>query len=108
MGADPPSDDVRKSQALPGSILTILVGGTAIRRMLSPVMSYRITATDTGAARLAEQFPEDHTPGPSDHATSTPAHAYSLNCGDNVAVQEAVQPRRRTATVSGKSSSAGP
>lgn len=34
--------------------------------------------------------------------------ACSLNYGDNVAVQEAAQPRRQTAIMSGKSSSTGP
>ena len=36
------------------------------------------------------------------------AVACSLNYGDNAAVQEAVQPPRRTAIMSGKSSLAGP
>jgi hypothetical protein len=38
----------------------------------------------------------------------TDSSAYSLNCGDNVAVQEAVQRRRRTAAMPGKSSLAVP
>jgi hypothetical protein len=41
-------------------------------------------------------------------ALQTRTHACSLNYGDNVAVQEAVQPRRRTAVMPGKSSLTDP